>query len=88
MLGIYLQRSMIVLFLCCFFLLPFYVFATPLLKLLGQPDDVAESSGIVACWLIPLHFSLICVSVPIVEILAVPTQELSDCVGFFRGSAS
>ncbi|GMY28805.1 protein DETOXIFICATION 27-like [Fagus crenata] len=57
MLGIYMQRSWIVLFLCCFLLLPFYVFATPLLKLLGQPDDVAESSGVVACWLIPLHFS-------------------------------
>ncbi|XP_040997323.1 protein DETOXIFICATION 27-like [Juglans microcarpa x Juglans regia] len=57
MLGIYLQRSWIVLFLCCFLLLPFYIFASPILKLLGQPDDVAESSGLVACWLIPLHFS-------------------------------
>ncbi|XP_042963463.1 protein DETOXIFICATION 27-like isoform X2 [Carya illinoinensis] len=57
MLGIYLQRSWIVLFLCCFVLLPFYIFAAPILKLLGQPDDVAESSGVVACWLIPLHFS-------------------------------
>ncbi|XP_075645552.1 protein DETOXIFICATION 27-like [Castanea sativa] len=57
MLGIYMQRSWIVLVLCCFLLLPFYVFATPLLKLIGQPDDVAEASGLVACWLIPLHFS-------------------------------
>ncbi|KAL3735097.1 hypothetical protein ACJRO7_024270 [Eucalyptus globulus] len=57
MLGIYMQRSWIVLFLCCFLLLPFYVFATPLLRLLGQPDDVAEMSGTVALWLIPLHFS-------------------------------
>ncbi|XAR48531.1 hypothetical protein NMG60_11031381 [Bertholletia excelsa] len=57
MLGTYMQRSWIVLFLCCFLLLPFYVFATPLLKLLGQPDDVAELSGVVALWLIPLHFS-------------------------------
>ncbi|KAK7353032.1 hypothetical protein VNO80_18464 [Phaseolus coccineus] len=57
MLGIYMQRSWIVLFLCCFLLLPFYVFATPLLKFLGQPDDVAEWSGVVAVWLIPLHFS-------------------------------
>lgn len=57
MLGIYMQRSWIVLFLCCFLLLPFYVFATPLLKLLGEPDDVAEQSGRVAVWLIPLHFS-------------------------------
>ena len=57
MLGIYLQRSWIVLFCCCFLLLPVYVFAAQILKLLGQPDDVAEMSGVVACWLIPLHFS-------------------------------
>lgn len=57
MLGIYMQRSCIVLFLCCFILLPVYVFAAPLMKLLGQPDDVAELSGVVACWMIPLHFS-------------------------------
>ncbi|KAJ6335467.1 hypothetical protein OIU78_012157 [Salix suchowensis] len=57
MLGIYMQRSWIVLFFCCFLLLPFYVFAAPLLKLLGQPDDVAELSGVVAVWMIPLHFS-------------------------------
>lgn len=56
-LGMYLQRSWIVLFLWCFLLLPFYVFATPLLKLLGLPDEVAELSGVVALWLIPLHFS-------------------------------
>ncbi|KAJ4701401.1 Protein DETOXIFICATION [Melia azedarach] len=57
MLGIYMQRSWIVLFLFCFLLLPLYVFATPILKWLGQPDDVAELSGLVAVWLIPLHFS-------------------------------
>ncbi|KAJ4822027.1 Protein DETOXIFICATION 27 [Turnera subulata] len=57
MMGVYMQRSWIVLFLCCFLLLPFYVFAAPLLKWLGQPDDVAEQSGLVALWLIPLHFS-------------------------------
>ncbi|OIV96573.1 hypothetical protein TanjilG_28430 [Lupinus angustifolius] len=57
MLGIYMQRSWIVLFLCCFLLLPFYIFATPFLKFLGHPDDVAEWSGVVAIWLIPLHFS-------------------------------
>lgn len=57
MLGIYMQRSWIVLFLCCFLLVPFYAFATPILKLLGQNDDVAEQSGSVALWFIPLHFS-------------------------------
>lgn len=57
MLGIYMQRSWIVLFLCCFLLLPLYIFATPILKMIGQPDDVAEQSGLVAWCLIPLHFS-------------------------------
>ncbi|XP_056167932.1 protein DETOXIFICATION 27-like [Syzygium oleosum] len=57
MLGIYMQRSCIVLFLCCFLLLPIYIFTTPLLQLLGQADDVAEMSGVLALWFIPLHFS-------------------------------
>ncbi|KAF5182467.1 Detoxification-like protein [Thalictrum thalictroides] len=59
MLGIYMQRSWIVLFMCAVLLLPLYIFATPILKLLGQPDDVAEQSGLVAIWMIPLHFSFV-----------------------------
>ncbi|KAI9200902.1 hypothetical protein LWI28_014860 [Acer negundo] len=57
MLGIYMQRSWLVLFMFCFLLLPFYIFASPILKWLGQTDDVAEMSGVVAVWMIPLHFS-------------------------------
>ncbi|CAA2996030.1 DETOXIFICATION 27-like [Olea europaea subsp. europaea] len=57
MLGVYMQRSWIVLFLCCILLLPFYIFASPILKLLGQPQNVAELSGYVALWMIPIHFS-------------------------------
>lgn len=57
MLGIYMQRSWIVLLICCFLLLPVYVFATPILKLLGQPDEVAELSGFVAACMTPAHFS-------------------------------
>ncbi|KAJ9670195.1 hypothetical protein PVL29_026626 [Vitis rotundifolia] len=57
MLGVYMQRSWIVLFMCCVLILPLYLFASPILKLTGQPTDVAELSGVVARWLIPLHFS-------------------------------
>ncbi|CAN1288538.1 Protein DETOXIFICATION 27 [Linum perenne] len=57
MLGVYLQRSWIVLFLCCFLLLPLHLFASPFLKLLGQPDDVSEVSGIASISMIPLLFS-------------------------------
>ncbi|XP_038998369.1 protein DETOXIFICATION 27-like [Hibiscus syriacus] len=57
MLGLYMQRSWIVLFLCCVLLLPLYLFASPVLKLFGQPEDVAELSGVVSMWMLPLHFS-------------------------------
>nr|VDD34149.1 unnamed protein product [Brassica oleracea] len=57
MLGVYLQRSWIVLFLFAISLLPMYFFATPILKYLGQPDDIAELSGTIAVWVIPIHFA-------------------------------
>ncbi|PWA84973.1 multi antimicrobial extrusion protein [Artemisia annua] len=57
MMGIYMQRSWIVLLVCCIVTLPFYIYATPILKLLGQSEEVAELSGVAAIWLIPQHFS-------------------------------
>ncbi|CAN7037547.1 unnamed protein product [Brassica rapa subsp. trilocularis] len=57
MLGVYLQRSWIVLFLFSILLLPMYFFATPILKYFGQPDDIAELSGSIAVWVIPIHFA-------------------------------
>ncbi|XP_072979739.1 protein DETOXIFICATION 27-like [Typha angustifolia] len=57
MLGIYMQRSWIILFLCAILLLPMYIFAAPFLILLGQPEDLARQAGQLCLWLIPLHFS-------------------------------
>jgi len=57
MLGVYLQRSWVVLSLSSILMLPVFVFATPLLKLVGQPVAVAERAGLVAVWLIPFHLS-------------------------------
>lgn len=57
MLGVYVQRSWVILTLCCILLLPLYIFASPILKILGQPDDVAEQTGLLALWFIPQHFS-------------------------------
>ncbi|KAJ4897199.1 MATE efflux family protein [Raphanus sativus] len=68
MLGVYMQRSWIVLFFCCILLLPTYLFTTPVLKLLGQPDDIAELSGVVSVWVIPLHFAF-CLSFPLQRFL-------------------
>ncbi|XP_072999785.1 protein DETOXIFICATION 27 [Typha latifolia] len=57
MLGVYMQRSWIVLFLCAVLLLPIFFFATPILRLTGQPPELAAQAGIVSIWFIPLHFS-------------------------------
>ncbi|XP_021284355.1 protein DETOXIFICATION 27-like [Herrania umbratica] len=57
MLGIYMQRSWIVLFICSILLLPLFIFAAPILKLIGQPTNVADQTGLVAVWLIPFHLS-------------------------------
>ncbi|KAK4850691.1 hypothetical protein QYF36_008991 [Acer negundo] len=57
MLGIYLQRSWIVLFICSLFLLPIFIFTTPLLKVLGQEDKIAEMAGVIGHWLIPVMFA-------------------------------
>ncbi|KAJ4979088.1 hypothetical protein NE237_009868 [Protea cynaroides] len=59
MLGIYLQRSWIVLFICSLFLLPIFIFTTPILRLLGQDDHIAEVAGTISRWLIPVMFSFI-----------------------------
>ncbi|KAL5839142.1 hypothetical protein ACOSQ3_011846 [Xanthoceras sorbifolium] len=57
MLGIYLQRAWIVLFICSICLLPIFIFTTPLLKALGQEETIAEVAGTIAYWLIPAIFS-------------------------------
>ncbi|KAL2550502.1 detoxifying efflux carrier 35 [Forsythia ovata] len=58
MLGVYMQRSTIILFATCVLLLPLYVFATPILKLLGQKDDIANPAGAFTLMVLPQLFSL------------------------------
>ncbi|KAK1302148.1 Protein TRANSPARENT TESTA 12 [Acorus calamus] len=59
MLGVYMQRSWIILSACALLLLPVYVFAEPILLLFGQPRDIAAMTGAVAVWFIPQHFSFV-----------------------------
>lgn len=58
MLGVYMQRSWIILWCSCIVLLPIYIFATPVLKLLGQEDDIADLAGKFTILVIPQLFSL------------------------------
>ncbi|XP_048446429.1 protein DETOXIFICATION 35-like isoform X1 [Pyrus x bretschneideri] len=56
--GIYMQRSCIILFVTSIFILPTYIFATPILKWLGQEDDIANLAGKFTLQIIPHLFSL------------------------------
>lgn len=58
LLGVYLQRSWLILLGSCFCIMPLYIFSTPILKLLGQRDDIAELAGNFSIHIIPQMFSL------------------------------
>ncbi|RVW42029.1 Protein detoxification 34 [Vitis vinifera] len=58
LLGVYLQRSWIILLVTCVILSPVYVFATPILKVLGQEDAIADLAGQFTIETIPQLFSL------------------------------
>lgn len=58
LLGLYLQRSIIILSLSCIILLPIYIFTTPLLKIIGQEDNIADLAGQFTIRTIPQLFSL------------------------------
>ncbi|XP_059667113.1 protein DETOXIFICATION 35 [Cornus florida] len=58
LLGVYMQRSWIILWVTCIILLPIYFFTTPILKLLGQEDDIADLAGTFTIKIIPQLFAL------------------------------
>ncbi|KAL2510266.1 root hair specific 2 [Forsythia ovata] len=57
MLGVYMQRSWIILLTTAFFLMFFYIFAAPLLRLIGQTPDISRVAGEFAIWMIPQLFA-------------------------------
>lgn len=56
MLGIYLQRSWIINITTTIILIPVFVFATPIFRLLGEEEDIAEVSGTISIWFIPILY--------------------------------
>lgn len=57
MLGVYLQRSTIVLTLTGIPMTVVYILSKPILTLLGEPNDVASNAAIFVCGLIPQIFA-------------------------------
>ncbi|KHN12158.1 Protein TRANSPARENT TESTA 12 [Glycine soja] len=58
MLGVYMQRSWVILSVTSILLLPIYIFAAPILKLLGQQEDIADLAGSFSILVIPQFLSL------------------------------
>ncbi|KAJ7976470.1 Protein DETOXIFICATION [Quillaja saponaria] len=59
MLGVYLQRSWIVLTLTSICILPIFIFTTPIMEGLGQAESVSIVAGKVSLWAIAVMFSFI-----------------------------
>lgn len=57
MLGIYLQRSWIILNSTAVLLSLLYIFATPILRAIGQTESISEAAGTFAIWMIPQLFA-------------------------------
>ncbi|PIA51716.1 hypothetical protein AQUCO_01100531v1 [Aquilegia coerulea] len=57
MLGIYMQRSWVILNTTAIILTFIYIFAAPLLKLIGQENNIAQVAGTFAVWMIPQLFA-------------------------------
>ncbi|KAH6763245.1 MATE efflux family protein [Perilla frutescens var. hirtella] len=57
MLGIYMQRTWVILNAMAFASVPLFIFAAPVLKFLGQTALVSREAGRFALWMIPEHFA-------------------------------
>ncbi|KAK9112317.1 hypothetical protein Scep_019836 [Stephania cephalantha] len=56
-LGIYMQRSWVILLTTALILTPVYVFASPILILLGQDPEAADVAGKYSVWMLPQLFA-------------------------------
>ncbi|KAJ0964985.1 hypothetical protein J5N97_026123 [Dioscorea zingiberensis] len=76
MLGVYLQRSWIILLLTALVLSLTYIFASPILKFLGQSDEIAELAGKFSIWMIPELFAF-AINFPIQKFLQAQSKVMA-----------
>ncbi|GAV71602.1 MatE domain-containing protein [Cephalotus follicularis] len=57
MLGIYMQRSWVILLTTACVLVPMYVWSPPILELIGETTEISEAAGKFALWMIPQLFA-------------------------------
>ncbi|KAI5580680.1 hypothetical protein BDE02_08G170000 [Populus trichocarpa] len=57
MLGLYMQRSWVILNATAVILTLLYIFAGPFLKLIGQTAEISQAAGMFSVWMIPQLFA-------------------------------
>ncbi|XP_014503418.1 protein DETOXIFICATION 33-like [Vigna radiata var. radiata] len=57
MLGVYMQRSWVILFTTALLMLPIYIWSPPILVLLGETSQISHAAGKFALWMIPQLFA-------------------------------
>ncbi|KAK9117281.1 hypothetical protein Sjap_016228 [Stephania japonica] len=57
MLGVYMQRSWVILDTTALILSLLYIFAKPLLRLIGQKEEIADMAGMFSIWMLPQLFA-------------------------------
>ncbi|GLT73843.1 hypothetical protein SLA2020_456750 [Shorea laevis] len=57
MLGIYMQRSWVILLTTACCLVPIYVWSPPILELIGETTEISEAAGKFALWMLPQLFA-------------------------------
>ncbi|KAL4362215.1 hypothetical protein GQ457_04G007760 [Hibiscus cannabinus] len=57
MLGVYMQRSWLILNSTALLLSLLYIFAAPILSLIGQTESISKAAGVLSIWMIPQLFA-------------------------------
>ncbi|TXG52292.1 hypothetical protein EZV62_021461 [Acer yangbiense] len=57
MLGVYMQRSWVILLTTACVLVPLYVWSPPILELVGETTEISEAAGKFALWMLPQLFA-------------------------------
>lgn len=79
MLGIYMQQSWVILSAAALLLCPIYVFAGPILRLIGQDEQIAGAVGALSIWTMPLPFAF-ALNFPIMKFLQAQSKLMAVAV--------
>ncbi|XP_052204986.1 protein DETOXIFICATION 29-like [Diospyros lotus] len=79
MLGIYMQRSWVILITTCLLLMFLYIFSTPILLLIGQEPEISRAAGMFSVSMIPQLFAYAMVF-PLAKFLQAQSKMLAMAV--------